>query len=77
MPGSNDFAYVCRTIRNPCAADILVLAGAELQDTIERTGQHGDVSAANRLRVNNARLLGQQYGGQANGTMSGSHTASK
>lgn len=54
-----------------------MLSGAELQDTIERSVQHCDVSAANRLRANNTGLLGQQSGGQTDGAMSSSHTASK
>lgn len=83
VPGSNDFClplqFVCSlpamcvcVLSNPC-----LLSGAQLENTIERTHQHHDVFAANRLRVNNPRMLGQQCGGQTDGAVSCPHTASK
>jgi len=64
---------------NPPALAICLpcISGAQLEDSIEWTGQHCDVSAANGLRVNNTGLLGQQCGGSPNDALSGAHPAGK
>lgn len=66
--------YVCVCV---CSLILACFPGAQLENTIERTHQHHDVSAANRLRVNNTRMLGQQRGGQTDGAVSCPHTASE